>query len=258
MEIKDKVAIVSGGASGLGQATAEALSAAGLKVAIFDLNREAGEQLVSKLGEERTLFAKVNVADGDSVQQGIDLAVERFGAIHLCVNCAGIAPAKKILDRDSQAMPLEDFSKVIEVNLIGSFNLARLVAQQFAKNEPMGEAKERGLIVNTASVAAYEGQVGQCAYAASKAGIVGLGLPMARDLAALGIRVNTIAPGIMGTPMLLAMPEQVQESLIANVQFPKRLGLPDEFARLVIHMAENAYLNGETVRLDGALRMQPR
>lgn len=258
MEIKDKVAIVTGGASGLGNATVEALAQAGVKVAIFDLNRDAGEQLVSQLGEERALFAEVNVTDSDSVQQAIDSTVAKFGAVHLCVNCAGIAPAKKILDRENQAMPLEDFSKVIQVNLIGSFNLARLVAQQFAKNEPMGEAGERGLIINTASVAAYEGQVGQCGYAASKAGIVGLGLPMARDLAPLGIRVNTIAPGIMGTPMLLAMPEKVQEGLIAGVQFPKRLGLPDEYARLVIHMAENAYLNGETIRLDGALRMQPR
>ncbi len=258
MEIENKVAIVTGGASGLGRATAEWLIEAGMKVAIFDLNREAGEQFVAASGKEKAIFAEVNVTDGDSVQQGIDQALDHFGAIHLCVNCAGIAPAKKILDREQQAMPLEDFSKVIQINLIGSFNLARLVAQQFAKNEPMGEAGERGLIINTASVAAYEGQVGQCAYAASKAGIVGLGLPMARDLAPLGIRVNTIAPGIMGTPMLLAMPDKVQDSLIANVQFPKRFGMPNEFARLVTHIAENAYLNGETIRLDGALRMQPR
>ncbi len=258
MEIKDKVAIITGGASGLGRATAERLAEEGMRVAIFDMNREAGEQFVSELGSQAAIFVEVNVTDSGSVQQGIDQTIEKFGAIHLCVNCAGIAPAKKILDREQQAMPLEDFSKVIEINLIGSFNLARLVAQQFANNEPMGEAGERGLIVNTASVAAYEGQIGQCAYAASKAGIVGLGLPMARDLAPLGIRVNTIAPGIMGTPMLLAMPDKVQESLVANVQFPKRFGMPDEFARLVVHMAENAYLNGETVRLDGALRMQPR
>lgn len=258
MEIENKVAIVTGGASGLGRATAEWLVEAGMKVAIFDLNQEAGKQFVAASGEGKAIFAEVNVTDGDSVQQGIDQALDQFGAIHLCVNCAGIAPARKILDREQQAMPLEDFSKVIEINLIGSFNLARLVAQQFAKNEPVGEAGERGLIINTASVAAYEGQIGQCAYAASKAGIVGLGLPMARDLAPLGIRVNTIAPGIMGTPMLLAMPDKVQESLVANVQYPKRFGRPNEFARLVTHIAENAYLNGETIRLDGALRMPPK
>lgn len=258
MQIKDKVAIVTGGASGLGRATAEALIKAGLKVAIFDLNNDEGEKFVAAQGDDKALYVAVNVTDVESVQAGIDQALAKFGALHICVNCAGIAPAKKILDREGQAMPLEDFNKVIQVNLIGSYNLARLSAQQFAKNEPMGEALERGLIINTASVAAYEGQVGQCAYAASKAGIVGLGLPMARDLAPLGIRVNTIAPGIMGTPMLLAMPENVQQSLVANVQFPKRLGLPNEFAKLVIHIAENAYLNAETIRLDGALRMQPR
>lgn len=258
MQIKDKVAIVTGGASGLGRATAQALVEAGLKVAIFDLNNDEGEKFVAEYGKDNVLYAAVNVTSAESVQGGIDQTLAQFGAIHLGINCAGIAPAKKILDREGHAMPLEDFSKVIEVNLVGSFNLARLTAQQFAKNEPMGEAQERGVIINTASVAAYEGQVGQCAYAASKAGIVGLCLPMARDLAPLGIRVNTIAPGIMGTPMLLAMPENVQQSLVANVQFPKRLGLPSEFARLVIHIAENAYLNGETIRLDGALRMQPR
>lgn len=258
MQIQNKVAIVTGGASGLGRATAEALLEAGVKVVVFDLNQEEGQQFVAQAGADRALYVNVNVTDPDSVQAGIDQALAQFGALHLCVNCAGVAPAKKILDREGAAMPLADFRKVIDINLIGSFNLARLCAEQFAKNEPMGEAKERGLIINTASVAAYEGQVGQCAYAASKAGIVGLGLPMARDLAPLGIRVNTIAPGIMGTPMLLAMPEKVQEGLIANVQFPKRLGLPNEFARLVIHIAENAYLNAETIRLDGALRMQPR
>jgi NAD(P)-dependent dehydrogenase (short-subunit alcohol dehydrogenase family) len=176
----------------------------------------------------------------------------------LCVNCAGIAPAKRTLDREGEAMPLANFKSVIDINLIGTFNVARVAASAMAKNEPLGEAGERGLIVNTASVAGYEGQIGQAAYAASKGGIIALCLPMARDLAPLGIRVNTIAPGVMGTPMLLAMPEKVQEALVHNVQFPKRLGLPNEFGKLVLHMANNPYLNGETVRLDGALRMPPK
>lgn len=258
MDIKNKVAVISGGVSGLGRAAAQALVDQGAMVALFDLNEEAGQQAVNELGANNAIFVPVDVTDTESVNKGIQATVDSYGALHLCLNCAGIAPAKKVLNRENEAMPLEEFSRVIEVNLIGSFNLARLAAEQMAKNEPLGESGERGVIINTASVAAYEGQMGQSAYAASKGGIVSLALPMARDLAKSGIRVNTIAPGIMGTPMLLSMPDNVQESLVANIQFPKRMGLPQEFGALAVHIMENAYLNGETIRLDGGIRMQPR
>ena len=239
MLLKNLTAIVTGGCSGLGHATAVALRGAGVKVSLFDLNEEQGAMRVSELGEEGTLFSRVDVRDEEQVQQGIDATTEKFGAISMVVNCAGIAPAKRLLDREGTPAPLGDFQKTIDINLVGSFNVARQVA-------------------NTASVAGYEGQIGQTAYAASKGGIIGLTLPMARDLAPLGIRVNTIAPGVMGTPMLLAMPEKVQEALSANVQFPKRLGLPEEFAKLVMQIADNTYINGETIRLDGGLRMPPK
>ncbi len=258
MKIDNTIAVISGGASGLGSATADFFVEKGLKVALFDLNDEAGADKVAQLGAENALFVKVDVTSSESVAEGIAKTMERFGAIHVCINCAGIAPAKKVLDREGKAMPLTDFTKAININLIGSFNLASQAAEQMAKNEPVGEAKERGVIINTASVAAYEGQLGQASYSASKGGIVGMTLPMARDLAALGIRVNSIAPGIMGTPMLLAMPENVQEGLVAGIQFPKRMGLPSEYASLALHITENAYINGETIRLDGAIRMQPR
>jgi NAD(P)-dependent dehydrogenase (short-subunit alcohol dehydrogenase family) len=251
MQIKNSVIVVTGAASGLGKVTAQKLLEAGAKVACLDLNK-------AEINNPHALVCEVDVTSADSVQNAIYATIEKFGAIHGCVNCAGIAPAQKILDREGKAMPLEDFQKGINVNLIGTFNVARLCAEQIAKNNPAGEAAERGLIINTASVAAYEGQMGQCTYAASKGAIVSLSLPMARDMAKLGIRVNAIAPGIMGTPMLLAMPENVQESLVANIQFPKRMGRPEEYAALVIHLFENAYINGECIRLDGAIRMQPR
>ncbi len=258
MKLTGATAIVTGGCSGLGHATAIALREAGLNVALFDLNEELGSQRVSELGSSNTLFCQVDVRNEDSINNALDQVSAEFGDVHLLVNCAGIAPAKRLLDREGQPAPLDGFQTTIDINLVGSFNVARLVAARMAAQAPQGEANERGLIINTASVAGYEGQIGQTAYAASKGGIIGLTLPMARDLAPLGIRVNTIAPGVMGTPMLLAMPEKVQDALTANVQFPKRLGLPSEFAKLVIHMMDNAYLNGETVRLDGALRMPPK
>ena len=258
MQLNGKVAVVTGGASGLGRAACEQLAQQGVKLAIFDLNEEAAKQAVAELGEDKATYALVNVADETSVAAGIRHTLETFGAVHICLNCAGIAPAGKVLDRESRALPLEKYTQVINVNLIGSFNVARLAAEAMAKNEPFGEALERGVIINTASVAAFEGQVGQAAYSASKGGIVGMTLPMARDLAKTGIRVNTIAPGIMGTPLLLNMPENVKEGLISGIQFPKRLGLPSEFGDLVAHIASNAYLNGETIRLDGGIRMQPR
>jgi NAD(P)-dependent dehydrogenase (short-subunit alcohol dehydrogenase family) len=252
MQVKDKVVMVTGAASGLGNATAKALLEKGAKVALFDLNEP------TDISGANTHFCKVDVTSEESVQAAIKAMVQYFGTVHVCVNCAGIAPAQKILDKENKAMPLADFAKGININLIGTFNVARLAAEQMAKNSPEGEAQERGLIVNTASVAAYEGQIGQCTYAASKGAIVSLSLPMARDLAKLGIRVNAIAPGIMGTPMLLNMPQSVQDALVANIQFPKRMGLPSEFGQLVIHLIENAYINAECIRLDAAIRMQPR
>jgi len=258
MEIKNKVAVVTGGASGLGNATTKCLLEKDVKVAIFDLNEEQGAALVEEFGADKVLFQKVDVASEESVSAAMDAVIAKFGALHICVNCAGIAPAKKILDRDGKAMPLSDFSKVVTINLIGSFNVARLAAEKMAQNEVLNDSNERGIIINTSSVAGFEGQMGQAGYSASKGGILGINLPLARDLAQWGIRVNAIAPGIMGTPMLLGMPEKVQEALVSNIQFPKRLGGPEEFGALVIHMAENAYINGETVRLDGAIRLQPR
>lgn len=251
-------AVVTGGCSGLGHATAIAFRNAGMNVVILDMNEDVGQQRVYELGAEQTRFIKVDVRDEKMVEDAIAQASNAFGELRVCVNCAGVAPAKRVLDRDGNAMPLDAFKSVIDINLIGSFNVARAAAAAMAKLSPMGEANERGVIINTASVAGYEGQIGQTAYAASKGGIIALSLPMARDLSKVGVRVNTIAPGIMGTPMLLAMPENVQDALKANVPFPDRLGLPEEFAKLAIHMVENAYLNGETIRLDGALRMPPK
>ncbi len=258
MDLSDRVAVVTGGASGLGRATVLALVKRGMKVAIFDVNDDEGQQAVEEMGDS-VMYSSVDVTDAESVEQAVARVIERFGALHLCLNCAGICPAKKVLDREGSPMPLADFATTININLVGTFNVARVCAAAMARNEPLGEAGERGVIINTASVAAYEGQVGQSAYAASKGGVVGLTVPMARDLATLGVRVMAIAPGIMGTPMLRNMPEKVQESLVANVQFPKRLGLPEsEFGGLVAHIMENTYLNGETIRLDGAIRMPPR
>ncbi len=256
MDLSNKVAIVTGGASGLGRATTDVLAAGGAKIAIFDLNVELGAEAVKALGEEKAGFWAVDVASAESVETAVDAVVEKFGRIDVLVNCAGVGPAKKIIDRENNPMPLEDFSKLIGINLTGSFNVARCCASVMAKNELVDG--ERGVIIHTASVAAYEGQVGQCAYSASKGGIVGMTLPMARDLATVGIRVNTVAPGIMGTPLLRSMPQKVQDSLAATVPNPSRLGEPNEYGRLVRHMVENGYMNGETVRLDGAIRMQPR
>lgn len=249
-------AIVTGGCSGLGHAATSHLIAEGWEVCIFDLNDEVGTQVARTLHPTRCSFKQVDVTNASAVED----AVSQLNNTHisLLINCAGIAPAKRTLSKDGSPMPLDDFAKVININLIGSFNVARVVASAMAKNKAMNDDGQRGVIINTASVAGYEGQIGQTAYAASKAGLIGLSLPMARDLAPLGIRVNAIAPGVMGTPMLLAMPENVQEALASNVQHPKRLGLPEEFAKLALHIFENAYINGETIRLDGGLRMPPK
>jgi NAD(P)-dependent dehydrogenase (short-subunit alcohol dehydrogenase family) len=256
MELKDKVAVITGGASGLGKATAEKVIAAGGKVAIFDLNEELAQATAKELGPDAAAF-KVNVADEASVQAAVAGTMERFGAIHANVNCAGIGAAARTLGKEG-AMPLKTFEFVIGVNLIGTFNTLRLCAEQMAKNDPVNEDGERGVIVNTASVAAFDGQVGQAAYSASKAGVAGMTLPIARDLGRNGIRVCTIAPGIFETPMMMGAPDQVRLPLIEMVQFPKRLGNAPEYAALAVHILENGYLNGETIRLDGSIRMQPR
>lgn len=256
MELKDKVAVVTGGASGLGRATTEMLLARGAKVVIFDLNEEQGNSAADALGANCS-YVKVNVADEESVQAGIKFALDTQGAIHICVNCAGIGSAMKTFGSKGPHS-LKAFSTVINVNLVGTFNVLRLAAEAMAKNEPVTEDGERGVIVNTASAAAFDGQVGQVAYSASKGGIVGMTLPIARDLASYGIRVNTIAPGIFNTPLMNAAPDVVKMPLIEATQFPKRLGHPPEYAQLVCHMVENNFFNGEVVRLDGSIRMSPR
>jgi NAD(P)-dependent dehydrogenase (short-subunit alcohol dehydrogenase family) len=252
MEIKDKVFLVTGAGSGLGAATAITLAEAGAKVVLVDLNRQAGEKQAAELGES-AYFVETDVASETSALNAINAAVAKFGALHGLVNCAGVAPAEKVVGKEGPHK-LESFAKVININLVGTFNMIRLAADAMMKNTP-DAGGERGVIVNTASVAAYEGQLGQAAYAASKGGIVALTLPVARELARSGIRCMTIAPGIMETPMLLGMPPDVQDALNKMVPFPTRMGKPAEYAALVKHIAENAYLNGEVIRLDGAIRM---
>ena len=256
MDIKGKVAVVTGGASGLGRATAQTIIDAGGKAAILDRNAELAEQAARELGADATAFA-VDVADADSTATVIDAVMERFGAIHINVNCAGIAAAGRTVGRDGP-LDLAAFNFVIQVNLVGTFNTLRLCAFHMAKNEPAAVDGERGVIVNTASVAAFDGQIGQAAYSASKGGVAGMTLPIARDLSRSGVRVCTIAPGIFETPMMLGAPDRVRQPLIESVQFPKRLGDAPEFALLARQIVENPYLNGETIRLDGAIRMQPR
>ncbi|MFC3443358.1 SDR family NAD(P)-dependent oxidoreductase [Sphingobium rhizovicinum] len=253
MDINGAAAIVTGGASGLGKATATMLAQQGAKVAIFDLNEEAGRATADALGG---VYVAVNVADDASVAAGLDAAQAAHGIARILVNCAGVAPAVKTVGKDNASHPLDIFAKTISVNLIGSFNvIAKFAAQLAAVDEVDGE---RGVIVNTASVAAYDGQIGQAAYAASKGGVVGMTLPIARDLASHKIRVMTIAPGIFLTPMLEAFPQQVQDALGAQVPHPSRLGKPTEYAQLVESIVRNPMLNGEVIRLDGAIRMAPR
>ena len=256
MDISGKAAVVTGGASGLGKATAQAIVAAGGKVAIVDRNMELAQSTAHDLGEGSAAFA-ADVADAASVEAAIDGIVERFGAIHINVNCAGIAAAGRTVGRDG-ALELAAFNLVVQVNLVGTFNTLRLCALRMARNEPDNDDGERGVIVNTASVAAFDGQIGQAAYSASKGGVVGMTLPIARDLARSGIRVCTIAPGIFETPMMLGAPDRVRLPLIDAVQFPNRLGEAPEYALLARQIVENPYLNGETIRLDGGIRMQPR
>jgi len=253
MVLTGKTAVVTGGASGLGEAVVRLFASTGARVAVFDRSLEAGARVA---GETGGLFCETDVAVAESVSASVRAVRERFGALHIAVNCAGIAAAKRMLGKEGP-MALPDFERVIQVNLVGTFNVCRLAAEAMASNEP-GTTGERGVLINTASIAAYEGQIGQTAYAASKAGIAGLTLPMARELTGLGIRVCAIAPGLFDTPLLSALPEKVRSELGASVPFPARLGDPAEFAALARHIVENGYLNGEVLRLDGALRMPPR
>ena len=255
MEINEKIsAIVTGGASGLGEATARMLSSVGANVAIFDLDENKGLAVSEKINSD---FYKVDVTDTNSVSQAVSSFLKQNEGIQIVVNCAGIGPAAKTVSR-GEPHSSELFAKVININLIGSFNVASICAAEMVKNREYSEDGFRGVIVNTASVAAYDGQIGQVAYSASKGGIVGMTLPMARDLSDKGIRVCSIAPGLFLTPLLESLPEEVQESLGKQVPFPSRLGKPTEFAKLVVQIIENDMLNGEVIRLDGAIRMAPR
>lgn len=256
MDIAGKVAVVTGGASGIGQAIVRALANKGARVAIFDLNEEAGQAMCEELGDA-VAFAKVNVADEESVKAGIAKAMDAFDAIHICVNCAGIGSASKTFGKHG-VFPLQDWERTIAINLTGSFIVLRLCAEQMAKNEPFDADGSRGVVINTASVAAFEGQIGQAAYSASKGGIVGMTLPIARDLSSIGVRVNTIVPGLINTPLFASVTPEVHDALCKSVLYPKRLGKPEEIALLAVCIVENDYINGECIRMDGGIRMQPR
>jgi len=260
MKLDSEVAaVVTGGASGLGEATARALAGRGVRVALFDRDREKGERVAGEIGG---VFAEVDVTSDEAVDAGFARAREAHGQERILVNCAGVANAAKTVGRDKatgalKPYPIHQFELVVQINLIGTFRCLAKSALGMAGLDPLGDG-ERGVIVNTASVAAQDGQIGQAAYAASKAGVLGMALPVARDLMSEGIRVNTILPGVFETPMVAMMPQNVKDALAAQVPFPKRLGQPEEYARLALFMAENSYLNGEYVRLDGAIRMAPR
>jgi NAD(P)-dependent dehydrogenase (short-subunit alcohol dehydrogenase family) len=254
MQIEGQAAIVTGGGSGLGAQTARALAQRGARVTVLDINEAGAAAVAQEIGG---LGLRCDITDPASVEAALATAAERHGVARILMNIAGIGSAKRIVGKDGRAAPLEDFRRVIEVNLIGTYNVCRLAAAQMAATEPLADG-ERGVIVNTASVAAFDGQVGQEAYSASKGGVASMTLPMARDLAQHGIRVVTIAPGLFLTPLVAQLPQPVQESLAASIPFPKRLGRPEEFAHLAAAIVENLALNGEVIRLDGALRMAPR
>ncbi|MGP5371814.1 SDR family NAD(P)-dependent oxidoreductase [Psychrobacter alimentarius] len=265
MHIEKNSFLVTGGASGLGEAVVRAIVAQGGNVVIADLNESAGQALINELGD-KARFVRCDITSGDDVQAAVDVAEKVFGGLQGSVNCAGIAVVQKLLDRDNNPADLESFSRGVNINLVGSFNVARLVAASIAKrvasdattaveNNAEKNNADQGIIINTASIAAFDGQVGQASYSSSKAGVVGLTLPLARELARHGIRVMTIAPGVFATPMMQSIPEKAREQLEVGVPYPKRLGNPAEFAKLVTHIIDNAYLNGEVIRLDGAIRM---
>jgi len=254
MKIQGQAAIVTGGGSGLGEAVARALAAAGAKVAVLDVNAEGAQRVAADIGG---LACRCDITDTASVIAALDAATEAHGPARIVMNIAGIGTAKRVIQKDGSPAPLEDFERVVRINLIGTYNVIRLAAARIAPLAGL-EDGERGVIVNTASVAAFDGQVGQEAYSASKGGIVGMTLPLARDLAQFGVRVCTIAPGLFLTPLMNQLPEEVQKSLAGSIPFPKRLGKPEEFAELALHIVGNGHLNGEVIRLDGALRMAPR
>ena len=254
MDIKGLAAIVTGGGSGMGAETARHLAAAGAKVAVLDINKANAEAVAKEIGG---IAIECDVSSDASATAAFAAAKEAHGAVRILMNCAGIAPAARVVGREGPH-DLDFFAKVLTVNLVGTFNMLRLAAAEMSTLEPLNDTGERGVIINTASVAAYEGQIGQAAYSASKGGVVGMTLPAARELARFGVRVVTIAPGLIGTPMLLSMPQEVQDSLIATTLFPKRLGLPAEYAKLALHVIDNAMINGETIRLDGAVRLAPK
>lgn len=254
MDIQGQVAVVTGGASGLGAETVRQLAAAGARVAILDLNEQAARQLAQ---EVNGVGLVCDITSTESVEKALDAAAQALGPARILLNCAGIGGAKRLVGKDGTAMPLDDFSRIINVNLIGTFNVTRLFAARVLKLEPL-EDNERGVIICTASVAAYDGQIGQAAYSASKGALASMTLPLARDLAQFGVRVMTIAPGLFLTPLLYQLPEDVQQALGASIPFPKRLGKPSEFAQLAVHIVNNLSLNGEVIRLDGALRLPPR
>jgi len=254
MDIKNKAAIVSGGASGMGAETAKMLSEAGAKVAIFDLNFEAAEKIAADI---QGIAIACDVTQAKSVEIAIEKARARHGAARICINCAGVVKSKRMVGKEGP-MPLDEFREVIEINLIGTFNLMRLAAADMINLSPLNESDERGIIINTASIAGFEGQIGQTAYSASKGGVISLTLPAARELAQFGIRVNTIAPGLVDTPMFEKLSAEARKALISTIPFPKRLALPSEYAKLALHIIDNAMINGEVIRIDGALRLQPK
>lgn len=254
MKIQGQAAIVTGGGSGLGEAVARALAAQGAKVAVLDVNAEGAQRVAGEIGG---LACRCDISDTASVTAALDAATAAHGPARIVMNIAGIGTAKRVIQKDGSPAPLEDFERVIRINLIGTYNVIRLAAARIAPLDGLDDF-ERGVIVNTASVAAFDGQVGQEAYSASKGGIVGMTLPLARDLAQFGVRVCTIAPGLFLTPLMGQLPEEVQKSLAGSIPFPKRLGKPEEFAELALHIVTNGHLNGEVIRLDGALRMAPR
>jgi len=256
MQVEDRVFLVTGGSSGLGAAVARELAAAGARILILDVEPRAGDAMAAELGASAR-FVAGDVTSEDDARRAVEAAVQGLGGLHGLINCAGIAPSEKVVGRDGPHR-LELFARIVAVNLVGTFNLTNLAANAMAKAVPQGEDGERGVIVNTASIAAFDGQIAQAAYAASKAGVAGMTLPLARELARFGIRVVTVAPGVFETPMMAALPEQVRDALGRSVPFPPRLGRPAEFARLVRHVIENPMLNGEVIRIDGALRMPPK
>ncbi|MDG2046458.1 MAG: SDR family NAD(P)-dependent oxidoreductase [Halioglobus sp.] len=263
MDLKDKVAVITGGASGLGRATLRRFVANGGKAAIFDMNEEKGNQLVAEY-PGMVIFCNVNVTSEESVAAGIASTIEAFGAIHICCNFAGTGNAKRTMGKKGP-FPLDEFNRIIQINLVGTFNVLRLCAEKMSTNDVLNEDGGRGVIINTASIAAYEGQIGQAAYSASKGGVVGMTLPIARDLAVLGIRVNTIVPGLIATPLMMGGAEEMSpeiaeflKPLASQVLYPQRLGKADEIAQLAQQLVENDYINGECIRMDGGIRMQPK